>query len=100
MVRLLKPDVRVSRRGVTMMSMWVSVFCQNQMGSLKPSDLIAAIRDRVNALSDLYAQEDPKEALARLRVDELANTDDFQLLHVHYLDADLPVVVFRFSNRE
>ena len=82
------------------MSMWVSVFCQNQIGSLKPSDLIAAIRDRVSAFSDLAAQEDPNEALARLRVEELASTDDFQLVHLHYLDADLPVVLFRFSNRE
>ena len=81
------------------MSMWVSVYCQKQIGNLQPSDLVAAIRDRLNAFSD-PAQEDPKEALARLRVEELAKTDDFQLLHLHYLAADLPIVVLCFFNRE
>ena len=80
------------------MSTWVSVYCQKPTGNIELADLSAAIRQRVSAFSELYAQQNPDDALARLRGAELARTDDFQLLHLHYLAADLPIVLFRFSN--
>jgi hypothetical protein len=80
------------------MSIWASLYCQDRVGRINPPELVAAIKDRLDLFSDLFAQEDPKEVLSRLRVDEFRGNEDSQLLHLHYLEDGPPIVIDRIGN--
>jgi hypothetical protein len=75
------------------MSIWVSVYCRKRIPNLGPQKIVAEIKDRIAAFSDLYAQEDPEDTLSRLRVEEYARPDNLPLLHIHYLPAGAPIVI-------
>ena len=87
-------------RIVASMSIWVSVYCQKQIGRINPLDMTAGIKDRLDCFSDFFAQEDPEDVLARLRVDEPRNDDDSQMLHLHYLEDGPPIVITRLADQE
>jgi len=82
------------------MSIWVSVYCQKRVGSLDPTGLIAGVKDRLEFFSDLYAQEDPNEVLARLNAKIIQSGKCSQLLHLHYLEDDLPIVMDWIGDHE
>lgn len=82
------------------MSIWVSVYCRKRIGRINPPDLTAGIKDRLDYFSDLFAQEDPNDVLARLRVDEPPSNDDSQMLHLHYLEDGPPIVITRNTDQE
>lgn len=78
------------------MSIWVSLYGQKRLGKIYPADMVAGIKDRIDFFEDLFAQEDPQEVLSRLNVVEVNE----QLLHLHYLDENLPIVIDQINNRE
>lgn len=82
------------------MSIWVSLYCRKRVGKISPPDLVVGIRDRLDYFSDLFAQEDPKDVISRLRVDEIRGSDDSQLLHLHYLEDGPPIVIDRIGNQD
>ncbi len=82
------------------MSIWVSLYCQERIGRIGPSDLATGIVDRLDCFSYLFTQEDPKEVVTRLRVNEIQEDDDFQLLHLHYLEDGPPIVIDRIDNQD
>jgi hypothetical protein len=82
------------------MNIWVSLYCQKRIGRIISLDLMAGIKDRLDFFSDLFAQEDPQEVLSRLRVDELRENEDSQLLHLHYLEDGPPIVITRIGNEK
>lgn len=71
----------------------MSVYCRKRVGTINPKALAAAIHERVAGFSHLYAQEDPADALARLRVERYPGPSTHPLLHLHYLADDMPVVL-------
>jgi hypothetical protein len=81
------------------MSIWVNVYCQKRLGRINPADLVAGIKARLEIFSDLFAQEDPREVCSRLRVDEIRRDEESQLLHLHYLDDRVPIVIDRSGNQ-
>jgi hypothetical protein len=64
-----------------------------------PARLVAEARARAPTFSYLYAQEDPDDALSRLRV-ETYKSGGGPLLHLHYLADGLPIVIDRFTDAE
>jgi hypothetical protein len=78
-------------------SIWVSVYCRKQIGPIKADDLTAQIKERAAHFSDLYAQEDPEDALSRLRVETYKRRGRSALLHLHYLEDGVPVVINRIT---
>lgn len=80
------------------MSIWVSLYCRDRVGRINPPELVAAIKDRLDFFSDLFAQEDAEEVRSRLRVDEFRGNEDSQLLHLHYLEDGPPIVIDRVGN--
>lgn len=82
------------------MSIWVSVYCRKRIGRINPPDLTAGMKDRLDYFSDLFAQEDPEDVLARLRVDEFRADAESQMLHLHYLEDGPPIVIDRIGNQE
>jgi hypothetical protein len=86
--------------GAASMSIWVSLYCQRRVGKINPPDLVAGIIDRLDYFSDLFAQEDPKEVVSRLNVEEIRGSDDCQLLHLYYLEDGPPIVIDRISNQD
>lgn len=83
------------------MSIWVSVYCQKQIGRIDPFDFTAGIKERLHHFSDLFAQEDSNDVLARLRVEETDPSDvGSRMLLLQYLEGNLPVVIYHVESRE
>jgi hypothetical protein len=76
------------------------VYCRKHVGQINPADLTVAIKDRLEDFSDLFAQEDPDDVLARLRIEEVPSESYSQTLHLHYLEDGPPIVISRVGNQE
>jgi hypothetical protein len=81
-------------------SIWVSVYCRKPIGKVKPAHLVRAVKERADRFADLYAREDPEDALSRLHVEEYKGAAGPPLLHLHYLEEGPPIVVDRVTNAE
>jgi hypothetical protein len=81
-------------------SIWVSVYCRKRLGTIRPARFVAAIKERVANFAYLYAQEDPDESLARLRLETYKGPGRPGLLHLHYLKEKVPIVIDRVTNAE
>ena len=80
------------------MSIWVSVYCRKNLGSIKPDRFVGAIKERIETFSNLYAREDPDETLQRLRVERAPGAT--ALLHLHYREDNVPVVIDRVRGQK
>jgi hypothetical protein len=81
-------------------SIWVSVYCRERIEEIDPATLVAEIRERAIDFSDLFAQEDPEDALSSLRAEEYSRPGSSPLFHLHYLNDGPPVVIDRVSEPE
>jgi hypothetical protein len=70
--------------------------CRSALLSRSDGEKLVFGRD----VSDLFAQEDPEDVLARLRVDEYESDATSQLLHLNYRADGLPIVIDRIGDQD
>lgn len=74
-------------------SLWVSVYCKKRVGTLRPAQLVAAVRERLPKFSYLFAVEDPEETARTLRFEKVSKGREAPLYHLRYLDDPPPIVI-------
>jgi hypothetical protein len=79
------------------MSIWVSVYCRKKVGAVRPARLAAEIKARLANFSEVYGDEAPDEALARLSVVIYKRPGGAALLQLNYTKEPFPVVIDRVT---
>ena len=86
------------------MSIWVNIFCQRSVESVRPNDLIRGIEKRLAVMTYLLLpeeEEEPASVSKRLKIEATQRGEPFRRLQIHYrTDGDQFLVMERWTNSE
>ncbi len=83
------------------MSIWVSVYCQKSLGTLKAADLEKGIKKELfYYFEDFDCDEDHQEVKASLQVKSVTFTTGGKGFHLHFQACKAPIVVDRLTRRK
>jgi hypothetical protein len=77
------------------MSFWVHAYCNDSVATVTPKELAGGIAERLTLLTYLFCpaeEEEPRDVLARLRIEDKSTDGTFQVFLMHYRQ-DAPVFI-------